>query len=89
MINKKNAYHDDITFERIEIFLSQFELGKQMKLSEINEKLFYEHPQYSTMSSKRLGSYLKKCGWEKRHNSKGNYWFKPHLPNKDSFMNLS
>ena len=75
-INLKNAYHDDITFEILEKYFSQFEPNKRMKISEINDKLFDEHPQYSKMTAKRLGSYLKKLGWKKEHTAKGNYWVK-------------
>ena len=85
MINQKNAYHDDITFERMEEFFSQFEPKTRMKISEISEKLFDEHPKYSEMSSKRLGSYLKKCGWKKEHKADGNYWVKPQsIPDRFS-----
>ncbi len=86
-INQKNAYRDDITFEIIEKFSSQIDPKTRMKISEINKKLFDEHQGYSTMSAKRLGSYLKKCGWEKKHTAKGNIWVKPELPQKGSFMN--
>ena len=85
MINQKNAYHDDITFERMEEFSSQFEPGKSMKISEIKEKLFDKHPKLSEMSSKLYASYLKKCGWKKEHKADGNYWVKPQsIPDRFS-----
>ncbi len=76
-INQKNAYRDDIMFEIMDKFLSQFKPNERMKISEISAKLLDYHPKYSEMSSKRLGSYLKKCGWTKEHTAKGNYWVKP------------
>lgn len=88
MINRKNAYHDDIMFENLEKFSSQFEPNTRMKLNEISEKLFDEYPQYNKMSAKLLGSYLKKCGWKKEHTAKGNFWVKPELTNNGSSMNL-
>lgn len=77
MLNRKNAYHDDITFEIIEEFLRQFEPGDCMKISEIKEKFFDKHPRYSNMSSRIYASYLKKLGWKDKHKSDGNYWVKP------------
>ena len=88
MINQKNAYHDDITFEILEKVLSELEPNKRMKISEIRDKILYDVPLDVTKSAKRLGSYLKKCGWKKEHTAKGNFWVKPELTNNGSSMNL-